>query len=129
MGKKEVALFAIQHSIQDATAKYSLPHSTVNYWVKLMNDPRACQLCGKEFANDSTVRRHIEQVHRNTPEGVFEQARKIQEQKDQTFSMFLAENDMLPSEEEIKAREEEKERKEQEKQELATVAKEIFEKK
>ena len=127
--KKEVALFAIQHSIQDATAKYSLPHSTVNYWVKLMNDPRACHLCGKEFANDSTVRRHIEQVHRNTPEGVIEQARKIQEQqKDQTFSMFLAENDMLPSEEEIKAREEEKERKEQEKQELASVAKEIFEK-
>merc|ERR1711915_498777 len=76
MGKKEVALFAIQHSIQDATAKYSLPHSTVNYWVKLMNDPRACQLCGKEFANDSTVRRHIEQVHRNTPEGIFEQERK-----------------------------------------------------
>ena len=128
--KHEVAVFAMQHSIQEATLKYNLAHSTINYWVKLMNDPRPCHLCGKEFANDSTVRRHIEQVHRNTPEGALEQARKIQElsQNQQTFSMFLAENDMMPSEEEIRAKEEEKERKVRERNELASVAKELFEK-
>ena len=128
--KHEVAVYAIQHSIQEATLKYNLAHSTINYWVKLMNDPRPCHLCGKEFANDSTVRRHIEQVHKNTPEGAFEQARKIQElaQNQQTFSMFLSENNMLPSEEEIRYREEEKTKKEREKKELASVAKEMFEK-
>ena len=127
--KNEVAQFAMQHSIQEATTKYNLAHSTVNYWLKLMNDPRPCHLCGKEFANDSTVRRHIEQVHKNTPEGAYEHARKVQElaQYQQPFSMFLADNDMLPSMDQVKAREEQKEKKERERKELATVAKEMFE--
>ena len=128
--KNEVAGFAIEHSIQEATVKYRIAHSTINYWVKILKDPKPCHICGKEFANDSTVRRHIEQVHRNTAEGAVEKARKLQEiaVSQQTFSMFLAENDLLPSEGEVKAMEEEKERRDREKKKLACVAKEIFEK-
>ena len=66
--KNEVAQFALANSIQEATAKYQLAHSTVNYWLKLISDPKPCHLCGKTFSNDSTVRRHIEQVYKNTPE-------------------------------------------------------------
>ena len=46
----------------------------------------------------------------------------------QTFSRFLAENDLLPSEEEVKAREEEKERRETEKKKLISVSRQTFEK-
>ena len=128
--KTEVAVFAIENSIQEATAKYSVAHSTINYWVKIIKDPKPCHICKKEFANDSTVRRHLEQVHGNTPEGAVEQARKLQEMaaSQQTFSMFLAEKDLLPSESEVKAREEEKDRRDTEKKKLASVAREIFEK-
>ena len=127
--RQEVAFFAMENSIQEATAKYSIAHSTINYWVKILKDPKACHICGKKFANDSTVRRHIKQVHRNTPE--VEQARKgseLSSANQQSFSMFLAENCLLPTEGEVKAIEEEKERKETEKKKLTSYAREIFEK-
>jgi len=124
--KHEVAQFALANSIQEATAKYQLAHSTVNYWLKLISDPKPCHLCGKTFANDSTVRRHIEQVHKHTPEGALEQARKLQELSVQPFFQYLADNDLLPSEEMIRAREDEKERREREKSDLAVVAREVI---
>ena len=58
-------------------------HNPINRVNELIsNTTRTCHLCGKEFTDDSTVRRHIEQVHKVREE--------IQEQKNQTFSMFLA---------------------------------------
>ena len=119
--KHEVAQFALANSIQEATAKYQLAHSTVNYWLKLISDPKPCHLCGKSFANDSTVRRHIEQVHKNTPEGAMEQARKVQELSVQPFFQYLADNDLLPSEEMIKAREDERERRDAVKRKIILI--------
>ena len=117
----EVAIFAFQCSIKEATIKYNLPHSTVNYWVKLLIDPRPCHLCGEEFAIETTLKRHLKEVHNNSSEGE-------NLKRDKTFAMFLAQKNMLPSKDEIQAREEETQRKEQEKQNIAAVAKQFFEK-
>ena len=126
--KQEVTQFALINSIQAATAKFNLSHSTVNYWVKFNLEPKSCTLCGKDFANVSTLRRHLEQVHKFTTEGMIDQAKEItQDSLKQGFAQFLAGRDLLPSEEIVRAREEEKEKREREKQEFAETAREIFE--
>ena len=124
--KNEVATFALSHSIPEAIAKYQLAHSTINNWVKILSNPKPCHLCGKGFAEKSTVRGHIEQVHKHTPDGEMELARRQQELTVQSFSKYLAENDLLPTEEMIRAREVEKEKKKKEKLKLAVVAREIL---
>ena len=67
------------------------------------------------------MRRHIEQVHKNTPEGAMEQARKVQELSLQPFFQYLADNDLLPSEEMIKAREDERERRDAVKRKIILI--------
>jgi len=125
--KQEVANFALENSIQEAIKKYQLAHSTINNWVKRITNPHTCQLCGKPFSNDSTVRRHIEQVHKHTPEGAAEQLRRSEEMHtSQSFSEFLAHHHLLPSEEEILEKSLEKKRKKEEKEELALIAQEII---
>eukprot|EP00092_Neocalanus_flemingeri_P009882 GFUD01010651.1.p1 GENE.GFUD01010651.1~~GFUD01010651.1.p1 ORF type:complete len:755 (-),score=140.96 GFUD01010651.1:213-2477(-) len=125
--KLEVSQYALNQSIQEAVIKYQLPHSTINFWVKRMSNPQPCHLCGKSFSNDSSVRRHIEQVHKDTPEGLEEQSRRAAEiQISQPFSEFLADNDLLPSEEQIQERTREKEKKKEEKEEFALLAREIL---
>jgi len=124
--KQEVANFAMENSIPEAIKKYQLAHSTINNWVKRISNPHICQLCGKPFSNESTVRRHIEQVHKNTPEGAAEQLRRSEEmQSSRPFSEFLADHQLLPSEEEIMQISREKERKKEEKEEFALLAQEI----
>ena len=127
--KQEVALHAIQHSIQDAAIKYNLAQSTINYWVQLINNPKPCYICGKEFSNESTVKRHIEQVHRLSPEEAsLVRARSIQNSDNQqSFSAFLADNNMLPAID-LDAIQKIKEDKERERQAMAPVARELFEK-
>ena len=127
--KQEVALYAIQHSIQVAAVKFNLAQSTINYWVQLMNNPKPCYICGKEFSNESTVKRHIEQVHKTSPEGSLVPS-SIQNMADnqQCFSSYLADNNMLPGSEFVSALQEMKEKKEREKLEMAPLAREIFEK-
>jgi len=125
--RQEVAQYALDQSIQDAVKKYELPHSTVNFWVKRISNPRSCHLCGKSFSNDSTVRRHIEQVHRDTPDGVEEKCRRADEIQDtQSFSEYLADHHLLPSEQQIEQMVREKERNKEEKEELAHLAQEIM---
>ena len=125
--KQEVVQYALEQSIQVAVIKYNLPHSTINFWVKQMSNPRSCHLCGKSFANDSGVRRHIEQVHKNTPEGLEEQSRRAEEiQISQPFSEFLADNNLLPTVEQMQERSREKERKKKAKELLALMAQETL---
>ena len=125
--KQEVTNYALENTLQDAITRFQLPHSTINNWVKRISNPRTCQLCGKPFSNESTVRRHIEQVHKNTPEGAEELLRRSEEiQSSQPFSEFLAHHDLLPSEEQIVEISKEKERKKEEKEEFALIAQEIM---
>ena len=120
--------------------------STLKSWIQLTVHPHKCDICDKAYPIKGQLKKHMlthpqyrhnmyttpqdgmqdEVKHSNfNPEDV--QKKTIEGKK--TFSMFLAQNSMLPSEEVVKAREEEKQRKEQEKQNLALVAKELFEKK
>ena len=125
--KQEVAQYAMENTIQDAIKRFKLPHSTINNWLRRLSNPQICQLCGKPFANKAAVRRHIEQVHKNTPEGAEELLKRSEEiQNTQTFSEFLAHHDLLPSQEQIMELSRDKERKKQEKEELAIMAKEII---
>lgn len=125
--KQEVAQFAMENSIQEAIKRFQLPHSTINNWLRRISNPQICQLCGKPFANRAAVRRHIEQVHKNTPEGAEELLKRSEEiQNSQTFSEFLAHHDLLPSQEQIMELSMDKERKKREKEELAILAKEIM---
>ena len=125
--KQEVANFALENSIPEAIKKYQLAHSTINSWVKRITNPQICQLCGKHFSNESTVRRHIEQVHKNTPEGAAELLRRSEEMKtSRPFSEFLAHHQLLPSEEELLELSREKERKREEKEEFALMAQEMI---
>jgi len=125
--KEEVAQYALGQSLKEAIKKYQLPHSTVNSWVQLISNPRSCHLCGKSFGKDSTVRRHIEQVHRDTQEGEEEKYRRAGEiQNTQSFSDYLDDHHLLPSEEQIKERIREKERKQEEKEKFAHLAQEIL---
>eukprot|EP00092_Neocalanus_flemingeri_P024737 GFUD01026826.1.p1 GENE.GFUD01026826.1~~GFUD01026826.1.p1 ORF type:complete len:580 (+),score=128.14 GFUD01026826.1:3-1742(+) len=125
--KQEVAQYALENSINEAVKRFQLPHSTINFWVKRISNPRPCHLCGKSFSNDSTVRRHVEQVHKDTPEGLEEQNRRALEiDSAQPFCEFLAEHHLLPSEEEIQKRTLEKEKKKEEKEELAILAQEVM---
>ena len=125
--KKEVAQFALKNTIQEAIKRFELPHSTINNWMKRISNPRPCHLCGKSFSNDSTVRRHIEQVHKHTPEGAEELIRRTEEiQNSQPFSEFLADNHLLPSEEQIQEISREKERKKEEKEEFALLAQQFM---
>ena len=125
--KEEVAHYALENTIQEAIKKFQLAHSTINNWVKRISNPKPCHLCGKSFSNESTVRRHIEQVHKNTPDGAEELLRRTEEiQNSQPFSEFLADHDLLPSKEEIQDISREKERKREEKEEFALLAQEIM---
>ena len=121
--KKEVAAFAKEHTIQAAKAKYNLGHTTIWQWVKLMNNPSTCHLCGKEFPDNCAVRRHLKQVQHN-PDGSA-MSTPVISMNDKPFAKFLAENSMLPSEEEIKAIEEEEIRREKEQKELAEKVREM----
>ena len=128
--KQEVSMFAMQNSISQAATKYNMPVATVHNWVNLVNDPKCCCVCGKEFSSDAAVRRHIEAVHKNMTAVGKQPPRKVNSamQNGLTFAEFLAENNMLPSEEEVRQREEMLVQKEREKLELASVARDMFEK-
>ena len=125
--KQEVAEYALENTINKAITKFQVPHSTINSWLKRISNQWICQLCGKPFSNESKVRRHIEQVHNNTPEGAAELVRRSEELKSsQPFSEFLAHHDLLPSEEQVMEISREKEKKKKEKEEFARHAQETM---
>ena len=120
--KEEVAHYALENTIQEAIKNFQRPHSTINNWVKRIYNAKPCHLCGKSFSNESAVRRQIEQVHKNTPDGAEELFRRTEEIKNsQHFSAFLADHDLLPSKEEIQERSREKERLREEKEDTSIV--------
>jgi len=121
--KEEVVKYALETTIQDASVKYSLAHSTINNWVKRVANPRICHLCSKSFPNESMLRRHLEQVHKNTPDGALELMKRLDEsQSSQSFSEFLADHHLLPSEEEVRELTLEKEKQNEEKLRFAMLA-------
>jgi len=116
--RKEVAEFAIANRIQDACKKYGLPHSTINFWVKLLNDPRSCPLCGKNFSNDNAVKRHLTQVHRENKSRV---EINLEKSTDPHFltSNFLSFNNLFTSEDNLKKHLEFQKKEKEEGQEMA----------
>ena len=52
-----------------ASRKLDVNVSTLKNWKYRTLQPETCPNCGKAFPYKSQLRRHLEEVHRKTPEG------------------------------------------------------------
>ena len=102
--KDEVVAYSEIHGVKEASEHFSVALSTVKSWVQKLQSPSSCDICGKTFSNGSMLRRHQEQVHNIQTAAPVEEAGESL-----SFSDYLKEHNLLPSEEEVMRRREEKE--------------------
>ena len=102
--KDEVVAYSEIHGVKEASEHFSVALSTVKSWIQKLQSPSNCDICGKTFSNGSMLRRHQEQVHHIQAAAPVEAAGETL-----SFSEYLKEHNLLPSEEEVMRRREEKE--------------------
>ena len=102
--KDEVVAYSEIHGVKEASEHFSVALSTVKSWIQKLQSPSNCDICGKTFSNGSMLRRHQEQVHHLQTTTPAETAGESL-----SFSEYLKEHNLLPSEEEVMRRREEKE--------------------
>ena len=111
--KDEIISYSEIHGVKEASEHFSVALSTLKSWIQKLQSPSACDICGKIFSNGSMLRRHQEQVHNISV------ATPVEEPGESlSFSEYLKQHNLLPSEEEVKRRKMEKEE-EKRKAELA----------
>ena len=111
--KDEIISYSEIHGVKEASEHFSVALSTLKSWIQKLQSPSACDICGKIFSNGSMLRRHQEQVHNISV------ATPVEEPGESlSFSEYLKQHNLLPSEEEVKRRKQEKEE-EKRKAELA----------
>jgi hypothetical protein len=65
--KEEVAIFAVNNSVEEAIKKFNVPDGTVRRWVKVLTNPQTCEECGAALATGTELRRHIQVNHESVP--------------------------------------------------------------
>ena len=114
--KQEVVSWAMNHGVREAAEHYKIPLSTAKSWISKLLSPSHCEVCQKSFSNQSTLRRHMEQVHH-----IFSVGEEVGGGS-QTFTEYIRDRSLLPSEEEVVRRREEKEEGKRKKEEMVQEA-------
>jgi len=62
--RQNVVKYAAETSVEEAMKKFDLADATVRRWVKVMNKPIICTICGRMCAYKREIKEHMLKVHK-----------------------------------------------------------------